>query len=80
MGRKKKTTCNSKTSKCHLECGTVKTSEFMTARVELVVMNSNVFTLPNCSCDCACNLCDILNGTYMFCYLYMYLNNLKHYT
>ena len=28
----------------------------------------------NCSCDCACNLCDILSGTYKFCNLYMYLN------
>ena len=31
------------------------------------------FTVPNCSCDCACNLCDILSGTYM------YLNIVKHY-
>ena len=55
-------------------CVTVKTSEFMTAQVKLVVMNSNVFTVPNYSCDCACNLCDILSGTYKFCNLYMYLN------
>ena len=54
-------------------CGTVKISEFMTTQVELVFMNSDVFTVPNCSCDCACNLCDILNGTYKFCNLYMYL-------
>ena len=33
-----------------------------------VVMNSDVFIVPHCSCDCACNLCDIQNGTYMFCY------------
>ena len=26
-------------------CGTVKTSEFMTTQVKLVVMNSNVFTV-----------------------------------
>ena len=55
-------------------CGTVKTSEFMTTQVKLVVMNSNVFTVPNYSCDCACNLCDILSGTYKFCNLYMYLS------
>ena len=57
-------------------CGMVKTSEFMKTQVELVVMNSDVFTVPNCSCDCACNLiCDILNGTYKFCNF----NNVKQF-
>ena len=38
------------------------------ANFTCVVMNSDVFIVPHCSCDCACNLCDIQNGTYVFCY------------
>ena len=49
-----------------LQFGMVKTSEFMNTNSTCVVMNSDVFILSH-----------ILNGTYMFWYLY--LNNVKHY-